>query len=64
MQIMQIIPVMHILQIKFIMPIMYCSGNMEDHGLEMSPSSHRQIAPELEGACQQQTFEVQAEHSV
>ena len=26
------------------------AGNMEDHGLELSPSGHGQIAPELEGA--------------
>ena len=40
------------------------AGNIEDHVLEKSPSCHRQIAPELLGACQQQTFEVQAEWSV
>ena len=49
---------------KMVLNFLGLAGNIEDHGLEMSPSGHRQIAPELEGAGPQQAFEVQAECGV
>ena len=38
------------------------AGNIEDHGLEMSPSGHRQIAPEFESAGSHLSLKVKIMH--